>query len=217
MLAGSSCGGLMTVLGNPLDCLRVRWQVHVPSKGDSIWAFGRDIVRNEGLVNGLWKPGVATNASAIALSAAVGYGFYPVIRDQVCNGCEFIADDTLATLISIFETMQIDLHLRHEGMDREKHETAMLLSGFLVGGASYWVVTPLFQMKTRLQAQLTLYNHGAGSGSTTLKYRNGLQGLAYIYKSEGPLQLFRGAVPMAIRGSFFRCGAFFGEFGSLCS
>lgn len=48
------------------------------------------------------------------------------------------------------------------------------------------------------------------SSGTHLTYRNGLQGLLHIYRTEGALQLYRGAVPMTIRGSCFRGGAFFG-------
>ena len=82
MLAGGSCAGFVTLVGNPLDCLRVRWQVHRPLRSETIWMFGQQIVRNEGFVRGLWLPGIITNGAAIAMSSAIGYGFYPVVRDE---------------------------------------------------------------------------------------------------------------------------------------
>ena len=83
MLAGGTCAGLVTCVGNPLDALRVRWQVHTPGKDETIWRFGKHIVQKEGLVRGLWRPGIAANAIAIGLSSSIGYGFYPVVRDEV--------------------------------------------------------------------------------------------------------------------------------------
>jgi hypothetical protein len=85
VFAAGSCASICTGLGNPLDCLRIRWQVRTPQHGEEFLAFGRAIVRDEGLVSGLWRPGLGANMLAIGVSASIGYGLYPIFRDQVTS------------------------------------------------------------------------------------------------------------------------------------
>ena len=104
MAASSSCAAVAVSLFNPLDCLRVRWQVTASSaassstsasasastaasstSSDGLAAFGRTIVAEEGLLRGLWLPGIVPNAAACALARGVGLGCYPSVRDALVD------------------------------------------------------------------------------------------------------------------------------------
>ena len=73
----------MVALLNPLDCLRVRWQMETASNFRSMWALGAHVVQTEGLWVGLWRPALLTNASSIAVSGGLRLGFYPIVRDAL--------------------------------------------------------------------------------------------------------------------------------------
>ena len=59
MVAASVCIGGAVVLFNPLDCLRIRWQVS--RANGSLFGFARQVVREEGFRKGLWAPGYCTH------------------------------------------------------------------------------------------------------------------------------------------------------------
>jgi hypothetical protein len=85
----------------------------------------------------------------------------------------------------------------------EKQGSAMLVSGVIVGALSYGFVTPVFQMKTRLQAQMQ-------QPQNNRPHRNFVHGLLNIWRAEGAAATYRGMVPLMIRGSCFRAGSFVG-------
>jgi len=66
-LAGSMAVGSAVGLMNPLDTLRVRWQVLTPnatgssSSSSSLLSFFASILRDEGLWQGLWRHALTTN------------------------------------------------------------------------------------------------------------------------------------------------------------
>mmetsp|Transcript_15703 Transcript_15703/g.22771 ORF Transcript_15703/g.22771 Transcript_15703/m.22771 type:complete len:209 (-) Transcript_15703:42-668(-) len=69
---------------NPLDSLRVRWQVSGTSAASeqSIISFGSRIIQEEGLFNGLWRPGIGVNMIGMSLSGAIRLGCYEMIRNS---------------------------------------------------------------------------------------------------------------------------------------
>ena len=119
MAASGSCIGAAVALFNPLDCLRIRWQVHLHTENaakDTIYGFGRQIVRSEGMWAGLWGSGLLANIGASAGSRGIGIGAYPVVRDTL-------------TMVA--------------GKD-EKSAPVMFLAGLLSGGTGYGLLTPLW-------------------------------------------------------------------------
>ena len=132
MLAASSCIAAAVVAFNPLDCWRIRWQVQ--SQHTSMQGHVRSILRSEGLVRGLWLPGVGANAAGAGMSRGVGMGAYPMVRDAIV------------------------------GPDGRKGGGSMFAAGLLSGGLGYGLSTPFWVVKTRLQAGLEsrpLYRHTA--------------------------------------------------------
>ena len=89
LAASAFSGAIGITLFNPLDCLRVRWQVAGPScpargtSGGSVARFGYSIVRHEGLVRGLWAPGLAANVGGVAVCNGVRFAVYPLVRDAL--------------------------------------------------------------------------------------------------------------------------------------
>ena len=70
MLAGSCAISLAVGTFNPLDTLRVRWQVaatphcQAQSAATGLVGYARQIVATEGLVKGLWTPGLGANMAS---------------------------------------------------------------------------------------------------------------------------------------------------------
>ena len=80
IIASSSCVALSVAIFNPLDCLRIRWQV---SKNSNFNNYLNNIIKNEGIINGLWKPGFSSNVIASGISRGIGIGLYPYIRNKI--------------------------------------------------------------------------------------------------------------------------------------
>ena len=79
-LAAGTASAIASGLYNPLDCLRVRWQVQSPSE-KTLVEFGHRILRQEGLLNGLWRPGLVPNMTGMAFASALRFGYYESVRD----------------------------------------------------------------------------------------------------------------------------------------
>jgi Mitochondrial carrier protein len=83
-VAAGVAAALSSSLYNPFDCLKVRWQVLPTTSGEkSLMAFGLKIVREEGLINGLWRPGVGANALGMGLSSGIRFGYYEPVRNAL--------------------------------------------------------------------------------------------------------------------------------------
>ena len=163
MMAASSCIAVACAAFNPLDCWRVRWQVQ--SAQPTMAAHMRSILRNEGLLRGLWLPGIGANAAGAGLSRGIGLGCYPAFRDLLVS-------------------------------PEEKSGVSMFAAGLMSGGLGYGLSTPLWQLKTRLQA---------GLESTPL-YRNALHGLRTMWQEEGGRALYRGWSALVVRGALMNAG-----------
>lgn len=127
------------------------------------------VVRNEGLVRGLWLPGVGCNAVGAALCRGIGLGCYPTVRDY---------------LVAV-------------GGGGEKNAFQMTLAGLLSGGLGYGLSTPLWNLKTQLQA---------GREAATLPFRNGVEGARVVFGADGIRGLYRGASALVIRGALMNAG-----------
>lgn len=183
-------------LYNSLDCLRIRWQV--PSSTypkENLIEFAQHIVRNEGFVNGLWRPGLASNAVAMGTSGALRFGFYEILRDK----------------------------LQGEHNETEKSSSAMIVSGLACGCFAYLITTPFHLVKTMIQAEHGvigtngLYITGSRVGKEP-HVTHLISGLKTLYKENGFTSLYRGVLPLAARGSTFTGGQLFGYdgFKTLC-
>ena len=58
ILAAGVAGAMQISIFQPLDCLRIRWQVAGSDVPTSTAAFMRSIARSEGLLRGLYLPGL---------------------------------------------------------------------------------------------------------------------------------------------------------------
>ena len=81
LLASGVSGGIGAALTNPLEVLKVRFQVSPPGGGVTMRAFARDVVAAEGAWRGLCTPGLSANAWFIGVSSVGRVGLYPYARD----------------------------------------------------------------------------------------------------------------------------------------
>ncbi|GAB5367323.1 hypothetical protein AAMO2058_001220500 [Amorphochlora amoebiformis] len=187
LAAGTFCGSIVVMTFNPLDCLRIRWQVTNQRQYKSITHFSHTILQKEGLIQGLWKPGLIVNGLAASVSVGTRMGIYPFLRDGMIA------------------------KLQHQ----TKHPGVMWFAGLLPGMFGYWVSTPLWQIKTRIQAEAGIVD---SLGVLTTGIRKGhpptirslSHGLVTIYNTQGLGGLYRGAVPLMIRGGMMSSGQFLG-------
>lgn len=184
LLASLLTGAAAVVTFNPLDCLRVRWQV-LPeaATGNSLSSFASSIVRSEGLLRGLWLPGLGANTVAISMSSGLRLGTYPVLRD------------TLTAAVGA----------------EVKNPTTMFASSLLAGCVSYFIAAPFWLCKTRLQAEAGAVNaegvltSGARAGHPP-KYKHFVDVARQIASDEGVAQLWRGASVICVRGALITGG-----------
>ena len=156
--AAAIAGFIQPAIFNPLDCLRVRWQVAaVNAREQSLLAFARGIVDREGFVRGLYLPGQPWNCVAVALSQGLRLGLYPTVRDSLLGSKS----------------------------QSSVRPDVMAVAGLLSGSFAYLLSAPLWLLKTRSQAEsqfgssfkappLPLSLGGYWTGSTPLVLRGAL-------------------------------------------
>ena len=174
---------------NPLDCLRVRWQVagaaqtQGPDAKLTLQQFALRIWRQEGLWRGYYQPGLGTNMAACAVSGGLRIGCYPLCRELV--GWTF--------------------------GDHEKGARSMAIGGFVAGAMGFFMAGPLFRIKTLLQAHAGLVNEkgilstGVRAGQPP-RYRTFWGATHTTIRDAGLFHLFTGTGVLVVRGSLLSAG-----------
>ena len=126
---------------------------------------------------------MGANVVGAFVCRGIGFGCYPTVRDAIAGP----VTDT-----------------------NRKSPLAMFSAGLLSGGFGYGISTPMWQMKTRLQASTGRlvdgkYVTGLCKGQRPL-YSNFVQGMSQIAKQEGFAQLYRGGSALIIRGALMNSG-----------
>ena len=214
MLASSTCAGFVVALFNPLDCLRIRWQiasadVQVKSLGQTRYAL--QVVSREGLVKGLWAPGVGSNAAACFLARGIGLGAYPSLRDGL-QGLTAGGGDADATANAHTGGNHANANNANGngggGGGQKKGGGTMFLAGLLAGGVGYGLANPLWLMKTQLQGAL-------GAGRPPPYGGSGARGLWEVARGQGGIAaLYRGAPMLVVRGALMNSGNTLGYDGT---
>jgi hypothetical protein len=156
---------------NPLDCLRIRWQMLNLSNtkelvfiDQTLYQYTYRIITNEGLINGLYKPGLIANVIGAGVSRGIGVGFYPYLRDKFND---------------IFGN-------NYSGL-------SMFTGGLVSGGVGYFISSPLWILKSRIQgsAETGMYKYkNVIHGIKTISINEGFKTL---FKGSGCLAI-RGAL-----------------------
>jgi solute carrier family 25 aspartate/glutamate transporter 12/13 len=159
-IAAGTASAVASGTFNPLDCLRVRWQTQLGAKERSILTFGRRIVQQEGLWQGLWKPGVGVNMIGMATASGLRFGYYETIR----NG------------------------LNHsDGTRHEKQAWHMVVAGLVSGGSAYFITTPFHLLKTRIQSEAGRHRQSKTLREGVLQIVSQTGNLSSLFRGSGPL------------------------------
>lgn len=165
-MAAGMAAALSSSIYNPLDCLKVRWQLlpAATASETSLLSFGYNIVRTEGLVTGLWRPAVGVNAAGMGLSSGIRFACYEPFRNSLV------------------------------GPEGEKEYHHMVLAGLVCGGVGYAVTTPFHLLKTTIQAELGSTSKPYFTDFMTgMQHIIREQGFASLYRGAVPLSS-RGAL-----------------------
>jgi len=128
--AAGIAGAIQISIFNPLDALRIRWQVSAvdmlrTDRTLSMRSFCAHIVRDEGWWRGLHSVGLVPNIIGVSASQGLRMGCYPAVRDTV---------------------------LAPGAVDPVR----MAFAGLVSGSLGYLSSAPLWLMKTRMQASAQL-------------------------------------------------------------
>ena len=162
MVAAAVAGGVQIGLFNPLDCLRIRFQVAATtelstasaSASPSALEFTRQIIRTEGWWWGLHRPGLLINCAAVATSQGLRIGLYPSIR-------QILSPHPIAIIPNGISNGHANANANGTasgGTDcctdgvTPPPPSAMVLGGLLSGLIGYWLTAPLFLLKVRAHA-----------------------------------------------------------------
>lgn len=174
LVAGISAGALTSFLLNPLDLIKVRFQVAdgtarsaVPNYTGVVSAF-REVVKGEGF-RGLYK-GVAPAMSGSAISWGLYFYFYERIKGWHVNE-------------------------GHAGKDGRLGTFTHMSSAMTAGACCVFLTNPLWLVKTRLQLQVEKATAPATAGSGKAPYGGMLGALRAIVREEGFRGLYRGLGP----------------------
>eukprot|EP00630_Chrysocystis_fragilis_P000402 CAMPEP_0197387708 /NCGR_PEP_ID=MMETSP1165-20131217/682_1 /TAXON_ID=284809 /ORGANISM="Chrysocystis fragilis, Strain CCMP3189" /LENGTH=345 /DNA_ID=CAMNT_0042913041 /DNA_START=28 /DNA_END=1062 /DNA_ORIENTATION=- len=180
LVSSGLSGGLACAALNPLDTLKVRYQVSPGAQG--MRAFAGEIIRREGLVGGLWAPGILANSVGIGISSMGRVGAYPYVRDALVGA--------------------------YGGGERAP-KAIMFLAGLVAGGVGYWASSPVYQVKTLAQAEAGLVSEGiletgSRAGRPPAYHTRPLSAsLASLARDRA---LFRGSGALVVRGALLSAG-----------
>ena len=183
--AGALATAIAVSIFNPLDTLRIKYQVRPDRDALSAAKFARRIIAAEGVIGGLWLPGLGVNACSVAVSSGIRLGFYPSIRDALV------------------------------GDANEKNGFDMVFAGLAAGALGFFIATPLFQLKVLTQAEHGLVDPKTGRLTTGSRAGAvpRFQGSAMSGLSRMPA-LYSGASVLCVRGALLSAGAQLGYDGS---
>jgi hypothetical protein len=199
-LTAGATASLTSSLYNPLDCLRVRWQVlpatdPITKKG--VLTFATRILRTEGLIEGLWRPGIIANALAMSSSAALRFGYYETFRDKLSQMSDGNNDAA--------------------GYVPEKRGSHMIVAGLSCGAMAYFITAPFHLSKTIIQSERGMlgkdgvYLNGAKTGRAPYANNGVISLISNIVKDNGIIGLWKGSFPLSLRGALFTCGQMYGK------
>ena len=121
--AGAMSAAGTCALFNPIDTLKVRWQaIDVRATRATFRAHAARIIMREGLVRGLWAPGLGPNVAFLGAMSSLKIGIYAPCRDALVAA---------------------------SGADGKTAAT-MFTAGLAAGSISYFVTAPLLLIKTRI-------------------------------------------------------------------
>jgi len=186
-MAGGTAAALAVMIANPLDCLRIRWQASEHTKGDTLYSFGRNIIKREGLWRGLWSRALCTNGISICCSSGTRMALYPIFREKLMSA----------------------------GHTHDKKSWHMFGAGLCAGAVGYFASTPLYQAKTRIQAISGemcpdgTYRDGPNKGKKPI-FNGTIHFLSKVMREEGLKGWYRGAGPLIVRGATLTSGQFLG-------
>lgn len=173
-----AAAGLACTLANGalhgLETTKVKLQLQDPTRpaynATSPWVVVQQIVRQEGVWNGLVKPGLTTSLTRSTLYGSFRVGLYPQVRDTVV----WLSDRTSTSAEQRGPTV---FH--------------RLASGMLTGGIGSLLSCPLDVVRTRLQAdagkicyETNIYITGLRTG-LPVRYLGMWDALVKIARSEG--------------------------------
>jgi solute carrier family 25 (mitochondrial folate transporter), member 32 len=177
LIAGLSSGAASTVLLYPLDLIKVRLQVTESGRKRGIVRTLRQIVHYEG-IQGLYQ-GLTPALMGSAISWGGYFFFYEEIKKEL-------------------------LHLKNQNETRNElgsleNFSAACLSGAIMVGFT----NPIWLIKTRMQLQMKKFQeHQLKAGSMSAcavkikpPYKNMMDAARTIVQEEGPLALYKGALP----------------------
>ena len=79
--AAGIAGAIQITIMNPLDCLRIRWQVAKTEQ--TMVGFVGSVVKQEGWWTGLHRPGLGLNLFCVTFVQGLRVGLYPTVRDAI--------------------------------------------------------------------------------------------------------------------------------------
>lgn len=145
----------------------------------SAFALAKTIIAEEGLIRGLWKPALFTNIAACSFGVGARLGFYPSIRDALCE--------------------------RDSDGKVVKHPVRLFGSGLAAGSAGYLCASPFFYAKTMIQAEAGKvgtdgkYMTGSRTGHKP-SFKNGGDALVTLARTKGLKSWWTGAELLVVRG-----------------
>jgi len=182
LAASSMTGALVMLATNPLDTLKQRWQILPAGQKEyrSSYYLAKSICNQEGFINGLWRPALLTNIAACSFGVGARLGFYPTIRDAICDRDQ-ITNEVV------------------------KHPAKLFASGLVAGSVGYLCASPFFYVKTMIQTEAGKvgkdgkYITGSRAGHRP-SYKNGADALMKLARKRGIKSWWTGAELLVLRG-----------------
>lgn len=167
---------------------------------NSLTRYTNNVIATEGVIQGLWRPGLTCNVLGMGTSAAARFGLYEVVRDGLASS-------------AFTNTNVVDASSPGK---KEKRYQDMLVAGLVCGLVGSCITTPFHLIKTLQQAEIAsassknnIHANGAGNAITV----GGFLKRAFR-KGDICSRLFNGVVPFSIRGSIFTAGQMMGYDGT---
>lgn len=193
IIASSGTGVCSFLIQNPMNTLKIRWQVLVACGKPqfSLISFAKQELASDGVL-GLWRTGLSPGLAGSVMSIGLRYGTYPLVRDSVSG----------------LQQRWSAASLQGASPTREAKTGAagMFVAGLASGMVGYFVASPFLMVMTQMQAESGKlgpdgrYVTGARAGQPP-SYKGTVDALRTISGRGYTLDGLRGAVRSLWRGS----------------
>ncbi|KAL9642597.1 hypothetical protein ABK040_011162 [Willaertia magna] len=185
-LAAGLASSTATAIVNPLELIKTR--IQTTQVNDSIINVVRNIIAKEGGIHKLWTIGLGVSFTRSLLYSSVRIGVYDPVKEVITK------------IINNYKIGSTNTEVVHQNTSKDLPLFWKAFAGLISGAIGSALMNPLDVVKIRFQSSGMTGQTGLNN-QQPIVYKNTLDALMKIIKTEGILSLYKGTTITVLRAS----------------